>query len=425
MTLARRGTAVLAAAVLLGGCDSLLTVQNPAAIKDEQLNVAQLAVTLANSAQGAFQSNFDDFAYFSAIITDEAVTGHNFIQWKQIDLRQLKDDNDLGTFAQIHQSLYLTDTVAARLKTLLPDAQKNLLVAQSLVYAGYSYEFAGEFLCGTPLKVETSGKIYSPLELSALATLRFDEAITIATAAKAGGSPAASADAVINFAKVGLGRAYLYQGDKPKAAAAVQGVPATFEVFANYSTNTTAQNDVFYGATTGSNRNLGVDVPFRFLGDKRVKHAATPVKGHNNLTDLYTPYAPPSFSSYTGTTNAPFLQNTKIRYASGLEALYIVAEADGPTAATLAFVNVRRAAGGLTAVAVAGDALMSELRTQRSRDFYLDGHRFGDLRRYLRDGVGDFFPSGQHPNDIWGSYGTSTCIPIALDEKNGNPYLGK
>ena len=82
-----------------------------------------------------------------------------------------------------------------------------------------------------------------------------------------------------------------------------------------------------------------------------------------------------------------------MRFASGLEARYIGIEADGPTAAMLTFVNVRRAVVGKAAVNLTGPALLTEFRQQRAYDFYLTGQRLGDLRRYATSGT-DLFPTG-------------------------------
>ena len=96
-----------------------------------------------------------------------------------------------------------------------------------------------------------------------------------------------------------------------------------------------------------------------------------------------------------------------------------MAETDGPTPATLNFVNQRRSVGGQGAVALTGAALMTELAEQRARDFYLTGQRLGDLRRYLKAG-NDMFPTGKYPvfND---SYGSLKCLIVPLSEKAGNP----
>ena len=65
----------------------------------------------------------------------------------------------------------------------------------------------------------------------------------------------------------------------------------------------------------------------------------------------------------------------------------------------------------------------ASLMEQRSRDFFLDGHRMGDLRRYLKGGT-----------DLWekgAMYGTTTtfndqtCWPINLAEVTNNPFVPK
>ncbi len=181
--------------------------------------------------------------------------------------------------------------------------------------------------------------------------------------------------------------------------------------------------------TTGTNRNLGVDVAFRNLNDPRVRHSATAGTGHNQKTQLWTPFQSPSFSGWTGTTNATFSQSTHMRLASGLEARYIVAEAEGLNAANVQFVNTRRAVGGQAAlVSPSEDEYMAALRDQRRRDFFMDGHRLGDLRRYKRFHGIDQFPSGAHPNNAawgWGNYSDGECFIPHRNERVGNPaYTG-
>src|SRR5437899_11772909 len=104
-----------------------------------------------------------------------------------------------------------------------------------------------------------------------------------------------------------------------------------------------------------------------------------------------------------GTDVKLFEQGTKIVLADYVEAQHDFAEADGPTAATLAFVNARRAVGRQPAVSytVGDPAIMAELRNQRGRDLFMGGFRLGDLRRWKRLGVGAFFPTGPHVNVPW------------------------
>jgi hypothetical protein len=85
-------------------------------------------------------------------------------------------------------------------------------------------------------------------------------------------------------------------------------------------------------------------------------------------------------------------------------------------------VNERRAYGKEAAL-LPTDTVMVALREEKRRDFFLSGRRLGDLRRYKAQGVGDFFPSGQHPTKEWGLYGSATCYIITQDEVNSNPNV--
>jgi hypothetical protein len=125
------------------------------------------------------------------------------------------------------------------------------------------------------------------------------------------------------------------------------------------------------------------------------------------------------FTGWTATTVQPIDITTTIKFATALEAQYVIAEADGATASTLAFVNARRAVGNQAPVDLSGAALVTELREQRARDFFLTGQRLGDLRRYLKAGT-DLFPKGKYPvfTDF---YGEAKCFIVPLSEKAANP----
>jgi hypothetical protein len=124
-----------------------------------------------------------------------------------------------------------------------------------------------------------------------------------------------------------------------------------------------------------------------------------------------------------------YQKDTEVLLADYLEAQHHLMEArmrtGGNDAAVLAFVNARRAVGNEAPVNLGGAALFAELRRQRSLDLYQGGFRLGDLRRWGRDGVGDFFPSGNHVNQEWGAYGAWTCHPLPLSEYDGNPNLAQ
>jgi hypothetical protein len=427
---ARRGLAVLAflGAATLPACDSLLSVDNPARILEEQLDDATIADVLVNSALGELQRAYDDWTYNSAIMSDEAVTGHNFYEWRDIDLRLYKSNDGVldDNFNNSHSMRFMADSVASLLKGMVPNPTRDLRVARALAVAGYGFVYLGEFYCETP--INAGEERFTSDEVMTMAVQRFEEAIAVATAAKAAGTAAVNADSVTNLARVGAARAYLWLANDVKAIEMASAVPANFRWDIKFSDNSGDERSGWRAATTGANHNIGVDASFRNLGDPRVRHRPDGRTGHNQLTILYTPWVAESWVRWNPTAAltaaaSGFNPDDAIRFASGLEARYIVAEASGPTAATLALVNERRAVGNQGTTTASGAALMAELRDQRRRDFFLDGHRYGDLRRWLKRGVGDFFPTGPHPNASWGNYGTLTCPPIPDPELIGNPRL--
>jgi len=147
---------------------------------------------------------------------------------------------------------------------------------------------------------------------------------------------------------------------------------------------------------------------------------STTIKGLN-ANPIYPPQKPIMYSGWTpGLANDRILEDTDIKFATGLEARYVVAEANGPVASTLTFVNERRAVGGQPAVNLTGNELMNELRVQRSIDFYLTGQYLGDIRRYKAKFGTDWFPTGKFPvtND---QYSSATCFMVPISEKNSNP----
>jgi hypothetical protein len=202
---------------------------------------------------------------------------------------------------------------------------------------------------------------------------------------------------------------------------------------------------IMYTRVTGSNHALGVHPEFlngafreqdivEEQTDPRVQHTTQWSTGHNALTPLYKPYQSLPYSGFNGEAiglggqPAAYEQGTDIKLASGLEAMHHYYEAAGPNGTgplgtTLEFVNSRRAFGNQAPVDLSGDALMAELREQRARDLFLGGFRLGDLRRWKAQGVGDFFPTGTHPNPEWGPYGDATCYPLPLEEYVGNPGI--
>lgn len=428
--LLRMGALALALSTA-AACTDFLTAENPGAVEEADVNQVAYANLIANQPIFAFQFGYSEATYWNSQLTDELFNRAVFIEEGQIDRRELYSDMtyiNAFNYGPLQRARYYAEDAARRLEVILADtAARDLRVARSLAYAGHSYINLGEMMCVTPIDLSVPK---SSAEMFADAIARFEKSITVAAAAKtylsqnavANANAILTADSLRYFALVGAARAALNRNDKTQAITFANQVPAGFEFRAYYSDNPGQTNRTFNRIGTATNSYLLNTPFFAMAGDPRIPR----VPGTTGRA--FTPLSPPSYSTFNNSVaGAPFLALMSVRIASGLEARYIVAEAQGPTAATLALVNERRTAGLQATVNLTGDALMAELRDQRSRDFYLDGHRLGDLRRYKQFYNIDLFPKGPYPGSLTGQiYDEAiTCWPLPTSEINGNPNIPK
>jgi hypothetical protein len=431
-----RLAAMGAVALTLGAaaaCNNFLTADNPGAVEAGDLNDAAYANLIASGAIFGFQDAFDDVAYWNGQLTDEIVNRNNvnpFIEEGQIDRRELYSDMtyiNAFLYAPMQRARFLSEDAVRRLTVILGDTVgRDLRVARALAYGGQTYIALGEMECATPID-RSVPKTWDEMMTAAVA--KFDSAVTIANAAKTYYgtlNPAVpnlilAADSVLAFARVGAARASLNKNDKTKAIEYASLVPNGFIFYAYYTDNTTGQRNRTYERLNLGNNGTLQNTPFEaMVTDPRLPRSTTPA------ARVGTPLSPESYTSFNNTVvGAPFAAVIGVRIASYLEAQYIIAEAQGATPATLDFVNARRAVGLQTPVALTGDALMAELRDQRSRDFYLDNHRLGDLRRYKKYYSVDLFPKGPYPGSTTNQVYNEgiDCWPLPTNEINDNPNV--
>lgn len=406
----------------LGACSNMLDVSNPGAIAPGNLDDPTMTASLANSVVGEFQRMYTQNGYWGAILGDEAVTGHNYQQYHDFDMRIIDPGNFSlpDVYNPVQRSRALGEDIVSHLKKTLGDtASRNMSVATAEAYTGYANIVLAEAFCSAP--VDPAGDSLSSDAIMRRAITYFDDAIATATAAKAAGVSASTADPIINLARVGGARASLWLNDKTKAVSYASAVPTTYVMWINHATSPSSVNNPWYGAVTGTNKNIGVDTAFRGLKDPRVRYQTKGQTGHDQRTVLYVPYLAESFGSWNNTDSTGFAIDSRIRLASGLEAQYILAEMGGmDNTALLAFINARRAVG--KQAAFTGTDLQAELRDQRRRDFFLDGHRLADLRRYKRYLGIDGYPTGSYVNAYYGTtYGSATCFIPTTTEWTGYP----
>jgi hypothetical protein len=432
----RRVALLLTTGFVVGavGCNDFLRVQNPGAIEAPDINNPAYIPLLVNGVIGEFQPAFTLVALYSGVFTDELANFHGFPENIDMDVRNVGLGNGTyagtstipGVYNSLQSSRFMADTASVLLRSFLGEAAtRDVRLARVLNYAGYSYTLLGEQMCSAPIGGNT---IHTSDELLNFALERFKTAIDVATASKAagGGTPA---DSMLTLARLGAARVSLDLGKKADAITYASLVPAAFSVYVYHAAANAREVNPFFGAASnGPNAEwVGItNTPFATVtGDPRIPHPVAKEKTQQD--SAVVPNSPLAYSTYNGTaTGADFTRDAAVRFGSGLEAQYILAEAQGNTAANLTFLNDRRAIGGaLPLVAPTEAEFQAALREQRARDLYLANYRMGDLRRYKKLYQVDLWQKGPYVSPVAAppTFGTQECWPIPLAEYNGNPNL--
>ncbi|HEX6370647.1 MAG TPA: hypothetical protein VF006_17120 [Longimicrobium sp.] len=435
--------AALLAATALGACDSLLEVENPQVVEPDELNDPYYLTLLMNGVVSDFQRAYDDVVLFGGVFTDELRNHASFAEEPLIDQRAVESGNGTAAlvYTQLQRARALADSSIGRFRTLRADsAESDLRLARVMVYGGMTYVLMAEHLCEAPVNLS---RPYTPRELlDTFAVPRFDEAIRVAAAARAAAAAAvpanargvAGADSLIALARVGAARANLAlwgmtgsDAYRVRARDHAAAVPAAFLFYAYYSDQADELNNFVWSRLTNSISASVSNTPFEALRglDPRIPIPTTQETAVGGLR-VYVPNSPTAYTSYSPTQpGAEFGRGSWIRMASGLEARYIRAETEGATAENIAFIESRRLLAPVGTVETTAATFLANLRDQRRRDFYLDAHRLGDLRRY-RTQYGDIedfneFQQGLYPGSTTISYASTYCFPVNFSEISGNP----
>jgi starch-binding outer membrane protein, SusD/RagB family len=414
-------------------CTDITTLaqENPGALSGTTLYVPGNAQLIVNGAISDFECAYARYVVGSGLFADELSVGISQTANFDYDARRMTTNGPYGTnncgatpsstqqpgiYTPLSTARATTDTAAANLEkwsdTDVPNRQK--LLGQSYTYAGYSLTLLGESMCSAAINL---GPEILPAALFTEAKARFDKAIPAATTANDA--------ATLNLARIGRARALLDLGGPANLAAAAADaalVPATF--VANTSPdaiNARRQNALFINISQSSFSTVdtsfrNVLVPGGTTQDPRVIVTDLNRNGTATGSRIFLPGKSP--------TNA-----TPMRIASYAEAQLIIAEnaaslGDLPGAVT-AINNARARTAGVPPYVLPAGATAADVKTQiieeRRREFFVEGHRLGDLRRY---GL-TFLPAAGAPYQYGGVYGTLTCFPLPDVERINNPNIAK
>lgn len=438
---ARRTAGAIAAAVLMMACSSdILNVDTPDVLSETALGGSLGATTIRNGALQdfvvAFSGTQDGFVVSTGNMGDEIQTSDTFADRYFTDGRRQTEVLGGATNA-MYNSLHLArsdlgaaikawsavkSTAVAAVKDSLSELYTLRGVAQNL--------FAEAYCSGVPFSIVESdgsftyGAPQTTAQMLSVAVASIDSALALATGVS-----------YRSFAQVSRGRALLNSGQFAAAAAAVAGVATNYKYTLFHSVATGRQHNGIYNGTfvAGSRYTVGTRE-----GTNGLDYLTTPA-------DPRVPWTPSTRTGFDGTSrNLPVeqkypAQGSSVVLADGIEARLIEAEArlQGGTQAdrdaTFALLNTLRATGLATAIAAIPTAPTTQaaavdmLFSERAKWLWLTGHRFGDMRRLIRQygrTAATVFPVGTlalRPSD---TYGTDVNFIVPFPERNNPQFNG-
>lgn len=421
-TLTAVGAVLVAAACYDAG--KILDQDAPSRVTASDLDNPNYAQLLVTSAIGDFECAFTQYIVATGLVGDELIDAQLSQAGWDYDRRTMfpaSGPYSLGQCGVTQVPSLYTPLAVARFDAdkILKELQgwsdtqvtnRQSLIAQAAVYAGYSLELLGESMCSGAIDL---GPEMSRQQLFAAAEARFTTAITAAT----GTNPT-----MLKAAYVGRARARLNQNNLTGAGAdAALLTDTAFVLNASYSATATRRENLvwsqmyrgFFSAVDPSFRGL----TFGGVPDPRVNVVDAGVVGQDRNTEIWRQ------------TKYPLI-NSSIPIARYAEAQLILAEADNAannTAGAVNIINALHARAGIPAYAGGTQAeVQAQIIEERRRELFLEGQRFGDLIRYniaIQPAPGAPFPVKG------GSYGPNTgiqlCLPLPDVERNNNPNIGK
>jgi starch-binding outer membrane protein, SusD/RagB family len=418
------GAAALAVALAmvagLGACDALddvLRVQNPGAVDAEDLRNPLNARFLVTGAIADFECALGGYIVNGGMLGNELRDATTTAARFSLDRRDHTprdgygvnacDGNPPGIYRPLATARWTADNAVQSLDGWSDTEVTNRagLIAEALAYGGYSHILLGEGFCSTV--IEENGPEVAPSAAFQAAITRFDRAIQTA-----------NADSTRLFALMGRARANLNLGNMTQAAADARAVLQGNPTFTRTATSSGAASRRFnrVGEDFWQGR-ITVDPSYRNLTvngtpDPRVEVINTGTVGFGTSDPIW-------LATKIGPARSVALRDPSIPVATWREAHLIIAEAEGGQEAVNR-INVLRTARNLpTFSSTDPEAIRQQVIEERRREFFLEGHHLGDLRRLNLP----FTPAVGEPYIRGGVYGDRTCFLLPDVERENNPNV--
>lgn len=434
----RSRTALLAVPLfaLVAACSEITSLEqsNPGSILARDVYAPANAQLLVSGAIGDFECAFHRYVLAQGLLGDELVNAFAAVTNFDYDRRTMASGHPYGTntcgagaqnpglYTPLAVARGTADTILARLNEWTDDqmptgVNRTQLIGRAAAYAGYSILLLGEGMCSAAINI---GPELSKAELWSEAKLRFDAAVTAATAA--------SDATTLNMARVGRARALLNLGQVAAAGTDAALVPSGFAVnaIANAAGVNRQQNQVFLHTRVNNFSSVDpsfVALTFGGVADPRVNVNVTTTVGSDGSTIIR------QVMKYAD-------RGAPIPIARYNEARLILAEAHvaaGNLPGAVAIINDLHTAAAIPAYDGTGKTaaeVQAQVIEERRRELFMEGQRLGDMNRYLLPRLpadGAAFPTG-------GAYASQACpganaqgypfgFPLPDVERNNNPNI--
>jgi hypothetical protein len=401
-----RGLALLGVATSVA-CSDFLNVEDPGRYTDEALNSPAALNAVANGVEADMQGQYDDFASFHGLLSDELMHTGTWVQWDDMDTGKLGPA--IGTDNGVHSSLIQRITAAKkaqeRFATVLADsANRSVVMARMIATEGWVNLLMGMHACESPK--EAGGAVVPDTEMYDIAISVLTNAITVAKAA--------NSVEYERFATAGRARANLFANKLDAALADAKTIPDTYVYNAKFSDTGTNNNLSAFTYRTrlkagglDQRRWATIDTIAGFMRDPATgeldKRVAVTRAG-NGADNVKKFYAQEKFKNLSD----------DIAMTSGWEMRLIEAEVymkKNDFTNALAMINKVRANAGLAPVTGTTQAqIQTHLLNERFAQLFLEGHRATDIARFGLTAT---------------VLGTGRAIKFALttDEINLNPTI--
>lgn len=397
--------AVLAVSVTAAcsGFDRLLSVQTPSRLAEDSYLVPANAALISASAVADYECALGGYAVASGMASGELFDAiQTAARWNYDRRNVLAVDalyatsgcEAIGVYTPINTARYTNDQAVTKLEEWT-DAQvpnRQRLIALNSAIAGFSLVLLGEGFCSGSINV---GPALTSAQLFDSAEVRFTKAIAAATTA---------GDAnILNLAYAGRARARIDKGNKAGAAEDAARVPTAFVYNATADATVGRRNNRMFQQNNQS-FSVTVATAYRTLNDPRVSVTNQNRLAADQVNQIWTQNKFPSLTASFPIT-------------SGIETQLILAEARGG-AEGLAILNALRARSGVALSALpASSDFTQALIDERSRELFLQGNHWFDVRRFnttLVPATGTAYGKG-------GVYGDQRCWPLPDAETLANP----